>query len=177
MQQEFYIDRARCALTIAQQYTQLRGRAHQSTPKTDYAARVLPLPRALLPAIDALFAALDTRAALATKRGTWHEHDLLFPGRSGRPMNPSSLLHMLKRAAQQLDLPADLTVHHLRHTAAKFYTDLGAPQVVRVALAGHSPKSVTDYYGTPDLETLRPWVEQVDALLRTAGASQRHAAA
>ena len=35
-----YIDRARCALTIAQQYTQLRGRAHQSTPKTDYAARV-----------------------------------------------------------------------------------------------------------------------------------------
>ena len=43
---EFYIDRARCALTIAQQYTQLRGRAHQSTPKTDYAARVLPSPRA-----------------------------------------------------------------------------------------------------------------------------------
>ena len=64
-------------------------------------------------------------------------------------------------------------------TAAKFYTDLGAPQVVRVALGWPpaSPKSVTDYYGTPDLETLRPWVEQVDALLRTAGASQGHAAA
>lgn len=31
--------------------------------------------------------------------------------------------------------------------------------------AGHSPKSITDYYGEPDVETLRPWVEQVYALL------------
>jgi hypothetical protein len=32
---------------------------------------------------------------------------------------------------------------------------------VRGAIAGHSPKSITDYYGEPDVETLRPWVEQV----------------
>lgn len=91
-------------------------------------------------------------------------------------MNPSSLLHMLKRALPDAKLPKHVNVHHLRHTAAKFYTDAQAPDIVRVALAGHSPKTITDYYGEPDVETLRPWVERVYLVLSRASDEQRQAA-
>ena len=64
-----------------------------------------------------------------------------------------------------------MNVHHLRHTAAKFYVDIGAPDNVRQSIAGHSPKSITDYYGETDAEAMRPWVEQVYA--RVAGEVER----
>ena len=147
-------------LSVEQQYTQLLGRAHLSTTKTPYADRTLPFPRALAPVFERLLAQLGARAAREEHKGAWCDHGLLFPGRHGRPMNPSSLYHMLKRAAASAGLPASVTVHDLRHTAAKFYTDLGAPDVVRAALAGHSPKTITDHYGRPGIETLRLWVEQ-----------------
>lgn len=155
------LDLERATITIAQQYTQLDGKPHHSTTKTDYSDRTLPIPRALIPAFDALLATLNRRAALATRRGTWQEHSLLFPGKSGRPMVPTSFYHMLKRMLPAAGLLAHVNVHHLRHSAAKYYTDLGAPDNVRAAIAGHSPRTITDYYGQPDVETLRPWVERV----------------
>jgi integrase len=155
------LDLKNATITIAQQYTQLHGRAHHSTTKTDYSDRTLPFPRALVPLFEALLDTLTRRAALATKRGTWQEHSLLFPGKSGRPMNPSSLYHMLKRVLLGLHLPGSLCIHDLRHTAAKFYVDIGAPDNVRQSIAGHSPKSITDYYGETDAEAMRPWVEGV----------------
>lgn len=159
------IDLVNATITISQQYTQLKGRAHQSTTKTPYSDRTLPFPRAMVPLFEALFATLNARAGRAMKRGTWQEHSLVFPGKSGRPMNPSSIYHILKRMLPDAKLPSHVNVHHLRHTAAAFYTGLLAPDVVRHAIAGHSPKSITDYYGEPPIETLRPWVEQVYGLL------------
>jgi integrase len=155
------LDLERATITVAQQYTQLDGRAHHSTTKTRNADRTLPIPRALVPMLAALIEALNHRAMLATRRGTWQEYSLLFPGKSGRPMNPTSLLHMLKRVLPLAGLPSTVNVHALRHTAAKFYVDIGAPDNVRRAVAGHSPKSITDYYGETDAEAMRPWVEQV----------------
>lgn len=159
------LDLGNATVTIAQQYTQIKGKAHHSTTKTDYSDRTLPIPRALVPAFQSLLETLNRRAALAMRRGTWQEHSLIFPGKSGRPMNPTSFYHMLKRALPAAGLPAHVNVHHLRHSAAKYYTDLGAPDNVRAAIAGHSPKTITDYYGQPDVETLRPWVEQVYRLI------------
>lgn len=155
------LDLDNATITIVQQYTQLKGKAHHSTTKTDYSDRTLPIPRALVPVFQTLLETLNRRAALAMRRGTWQEHSLIFPGKSGRPMNPSSFYHMLKRNLPAAGLPSHVNVHHLRHSAAKYYTDLGAPDNVRTAIAGHSPKTITDYYGQPDVETLRPWVEQV----------------
>lgn len=155
------IDLVHATLNIAQQYTQLKGKAHKSTTKTEYSDRLLPFPRDLVPLFEALYMTLNKRAANGMRRGTWQEHSLVFPGKSGRPMNPSSIYHMLKRALPTAGLPGHVNVHHLRHTAAAFYTGLLAPDVVRGAIAGHSPKSITDYYGEPNVETLRPWVEKV----------------
>lgn len=167
------VDLVACTITIDDQYTQLRGRAHYSTTKTPDSDRTLPFPRALVPAFEALYAALNARAAKALRRGTWQEHGLLFPGKSGRPMNPTSLLHMLKRALAGAKLPHSVNVHHLRHTAAKFYADALAPDGVRAAIAGHTPKSIDDYYGRADVESMRPWVEQVYGLLTVEQARQR----
>lgn len=156
-----HIDLEEAMINIIEQNTQLRGRAHKSTTKTDYSDRYLPFPRALVPMFEELYTTLNQRALRAMRRGTWQGQGLVFPGKSGRPMNPSSLLHMLKRMAPDVGLPKRANVHSLRHTAAAFYTALEAPDVVRRAIAGHSPKSITDYYGEPDIETLRPWVEKV----------------
>jgi integrase len=155
-----HIDFEKATITIETQYTQLRGKAHKSTTKTEYSDRTLPFPRALVPAFEALFTLLTKRAERAMKRGTWQEHGLVFPGKSGRPMNPTSIYHMLKKMVPDAALPPNVNIHHLRHTAAAMYTDMSAPDVVRVAIAGHSPKTITDYYGEPAVETLRPWVEQ-----------------
>jgi integrase len=154
------VDLAQATITIDQQYTQLKGKAHKSTTKTKYSDRLLPFPRDLVPSFEALFTTLNKRAERAMRRGTWQEHNLVFPGKSGRPMNPSSIYHMFRRMVPDAKLPTHVNIHHLRHTAAALYTGLSAPDVVRGAIAGHSPKSITDYYGEPDVETLRPWVEK-----------------
>lgn len=159
------VDLVACTIVIDDQYTQLYGRAHHSTTKTPASDRVLPFPRALIPAFEALISYLNKRAQKAMRRGTWQEQGLLFPGKSGRPMNPSSFLHMLKRALPDAKLPPTVNVHHLRHTAAKFYADLLAPDNVRAAIAGHSPKSIDDHYGRADAESMRGWVERVHGLL------------
>lgn len=170
------IDLVHCTIRIDEQYTQLNGRAHHSTTKTPHSDRLLPFPRQLVPVFELLFRALDIRAAKAIRRGTWQEHQLLFPGKSGRPMNPSSLCHMLKRMLPVADLPGHVNVHHLRHTAAKFYADLLAPDNVRAALAGHSPKSIDDHYGRADVQSMRPWVEQVYTLLSDEAQARRKTA-
>lgn len=167
------VDLVNATITIDQQYTQLKGRAHQSTTKTEYSDRLLPFPRDLIPMFEALFSTLTRRAARAMKRGTWQEHGLVFPGKSGRPMNPSSIYHMLRRMVPDAKLPATVNIHHLRHTAAALYTSLSAPDIVRAAIAGHSPKTITDYYGEPDVETLRPWVERAYQQLRGEVEKQR----
>jgi integrase len=159
------LDLQHATITIAQQYTQLDGKAHHSTTKTDYSDRTLPVPHALIPAFEKLLTTLTSRAARGMRRGTWQEHSLLFPGKSGRPMNPTSFYHILKRTLPAAHLPGHVNVHHLRHTAAKFYVDVGAPDNVRHAIAGHSPKSITDYYGETDADAMRPWVEQVYGML------------
>ena len=79
-------------------------------------------------------------------------------------MNTTSLRHQLKRLTDALRLPA-ITAHEGRHTAAKFYTDIGCPQTISGPLLGHGPRTITGHYAPPDAETMRPWVERVYGLL------------
>jgi integrase len=157
-------------LTIAQEYTDLHGTPHQDLPKNDK-TRVLPLPRRALPVLAAHVERRTTVAATGQTHGRWQEHGLLFPGRGGRPLHTSSLLHNLHRAIDAVNgadtdgprlvrIPA-LTTHMLRHTAAGLYTDVGCPEDVRAALLGHSPGTITRFYSPPDIETIRPWVDAV----------------
>lgn len=153
------IDRNALTITIAQTVADERGKPMLSTPKTKNSRRTLPFPRALLPLLDAHLAWLERRAKEGVRRGKWQSSALLFPGRGGRPMNTTSLYHQLQRLCLSAHL-LPTKVHNLRHTAAKFYTDLHIEERYIAAILGHSP-NITGHYSPPDADAMRPWVEQV----------------
>jgi integrase len=152
------VDLERAILHIEQEVTDLRGVAWKDMPKGDK-KRTLPFPRALVPYFKLHRAWYTRRAAQGVKRGYWEEHGLVFPGRSGKPMNTTSLRHQLKRMTDGLRLPP-VTTHMLRHTAGAFYTNLKTPQEIVSPILGHTP-NITGHYAPPDVETLREWVERV----------------
>lgn len=156
------VDLERCILHIEQEITDVRGRSHQDTPKNDK-KRHLPFPRALAALFGLHRAALLKRAAKGVRAGTWKEHGLVFPGRSGMPMNPTSLRHQLKDMTDAKSLPP-VTTHMLRHTAGKFYTDVGTDHFMTKAILGHAP-DITGHYAPPDPESMRPHVERVYSLI------------
>lgn len=151
------IDLEAGTISIQQQITTLDGRKHKETPKSDYSVRTLPVALSLIPLIA---------AQLLENRFKPNDQGMLFPGRDGGPMHPSTLLHTLKRALAQAELPSHVTIHHIRHTCGQLYTMVKAPlDPIVQTIFGHSPRTVTGHYAPPPLETLRPWVNAVyDAL-------------
>lgn len=156
------IDFQNAALTIAQAMGEIRSKTHRDLPKNDK-IRTLAVPRAILALLLLHKKALAKRAAMGLQRGYWQENGLVFPGKSGRPMNPIALRHQLKRMTDAVRLPP-VTTHMLRHTAAKFYTDINTPENVKKAILGHTP-DITGHYAPPDADAQRPWVEQVYQML------------
>jgi integrase len=157
------VDLEKLTITIREQNTTLEGRPYFETPKGEHSARVLPLPAALAPLVQAQ---MDITIRRAARSKVWQEHALLFPGHSGKPMYPTNLLHRLKDTLPRAELPSLLTVHHLRHTAGQFYTIVGAPlDPIIQAILGHSPRTMSGHYAPPPVETLRPWTERVYALI------------
>lgn len=162
------VDLERAIIHVEQEVTDLRGMPHKDLPKGDK-KRVLPFPRALIEPLRTHREAYMRRAVQGVKKGYWQEHSLVFPGRGGRPMNTTSLYHQLRRMTDACRMPP-MKTHNLRHTAGKFYTDLGTPQHILSAILGHST-NITGHYAPPDVETLREWVEAVYRTL--AGDAER----
>lgn len=161
------LDLEAATIRIAQESTQLEGRQHFDTPKGGK-IRLLPIPRALADRLRIYLDELTARAAKAAARGTWQEHGLVFPGRSGRPRTPNGMLQILRDLLPVAKLPP-ITVHHLRHTAGQWYTDAGCPEDVRAAMFGHGAATITRHYSPPSLSTQRRWAEAVyDRLVDTA---------
>lgn len=152
------VDMERCTIFIQIQQTDVKGKVTQDLPKNDK-TRKIAFSRALAPMFETHKRAVIRRAAQGLHRGYWQEHGLVFPGRGGRPMNPIALRHQLKRLTDTCKLPP-VTTHNLRHTAAKFYTDINTPHDVKQAILGHTP-DITGHYGPPDPDAQRPWVERV----------------
>lgn len=152
------VDTDACTLHIQAAIAEVRGRSQKDTPKNDK-KRLVAFPRGLAPLFKLQRQAVIRRAAQGLKKGYWQNNDLVFPGRGGRPMNPVALRHQLKRHTDACKLPP-VTTHMLRHTAAKFYTDIGTPEPVKKAILGHA-LDITGHYGPPDPDVQREWVERV----------------
>lgn len=150
-------------LTIAQEYTDVRGVPTQDLPKNDK-VRTLPFPRALVPLFRLHLRVYTSRASQGQQKGYWKEHGLVFPGMGGRPMNPTSLRHQLKKLTDACKLPP-ITTHMLRHTAGGLLIGLGAPENIIGGILGHGPRNITTHYAPPPVEVMRPWVEQVYGLI------------
>lgn len=161
------LDLDAATLTIAQQWTDVRGTPHQGTPKTGR-ARTLAVPRSLCARLALHQQAVTRRAAQGLQKGYWQHNALVFPGRGGRPMHTTSLRHQLKRWTDALKLPP-ITAHMARHTAATFYRDAGADEQMIGAILGHTP-TITGHYAPPGPEAQRRWVEKVYQVM--AGGNQ-----
>lgn len=161
------VDLENCVLHIVGQYTNVRGEATWHTPKTEAGQRHIPFPRALLLMFYKHRERLHTRTQRGLARGTWQEHGLIFPGKSGRPLNPISLRHALRDATDAACLPA-VTTHELRHTCAGFLEDVQTLEHIIAGILGHGPKKITRRYAPPPVENMRPAIEQVYRLITGA---------
>lgn len=157
------IDLEQATITVAQTVAEIAGVAHLGTPKNDRILSV-PFPRALTTLLRAHLDHLARLTARATRQGTWQEHDLIFPGRSGKPMVSTSLRHALKRLTASAQLP-NITTHMLRHTCGGLLITVGTPKHLIAGVLRHAPQDITDHYAPADVESMRPWIEQVYALL------------
>ncbi len=154
------VDLEAATISIVQQYTDVRGTPTQQTPKTPASVRTLPIPRAVADMLHAHLARLDKRAHAGRLRGTWQDHNLVFPGKSGRPLNTTSLRHALRDLTDAASSPP-ITTHELRHTCAGILESLEAPEYIIAGILGHGPKVVTRRYAPPTVPTMRPWIERV----------------
>jgi integrase len=155
------IDLDACVLHVRQGVSDLRGKAIvQDSLKTPASTREVPFPRAHAPALRVHLDRLMTRTRRGTRAGTWQEHGLVFPGRSGRPLNPTSLRHALRDVTDAARLPP-VTTHELRHTCGGLLEALDAPEHIIAGILGHGPKKITRHYAPPSIETMRPWIERV----------------
>lgn len=72
----------------------------------------------------------------------WEDHDLVFAGPIGRPLDPSVLTHRFKKLAKKADVPS-IRLHDLRHFHASVLLRQGVhPKVVQERL-GHATISIT----------------------------------
>jgi integrase len=161
------LDLDAATITIAQQVTDVRGTPTVQTPKTPASVRTLPIPRAVARVLAAHLETLTARARRGTRRTTWQEHGLVFPGKSGRPLNPTSLRHALRDVTDAAAM-APITTHELRHTAAGLLESLETPEYIIAGILGHGPRVITRHYAPPTVDTMRPWIERVYAAITSA---------
>lgn len=101
-------------------------------------------------------------------------YGLVWPGKDGLPMNASEDLQAWK-ALQRIagvakpSTGAPFVGHEARHTTVSILTELGVPEPVIVAIAGHSSIASTRAYQHVDLTEARAALQQVaDRLQITA---------
>jgi len=139
-------------ITIAQQYTDVNGRAFRSTPKTPRSRRAIPIPEDLLELLRDHYAWQRKHAAECAE---WHEHGLVFPSEVGTPLEPSNVNRLHNTMLENAGLPR-ITVHDLRHTASYLLEREGAPESARMALLGHSTAQTARHYTDhADIEDMR----------------------
>lgn len=94
--------------------------------------------------------------AVVVPAGTWAQLGALregadlggpvFQSRSGRPLERSRVLRIVKDAANRAGVPANLTTHWLRHAHASHALDRGAPIHLVQATLGHASIATTSRY-------------------------------
>jgi integrase len=77
----------------------------------------------------------------------WQDHDLVFPGRTGKPLAHSYVTTLLHKLLASVGIPK-IRFHDLRHTAASLMLNSGVPVLVVSKRLGHAkPRITLDVYG------------------------------
>ncbi|MDD5466873.1 MAG: site-specific integrase [Anaerolineales bacterium] len=114
-------------------------------PKTRSGRRTIKLGEGVLQALREHLERQQGEQAAAGER--WVDHDLIFPSKSGTPLDPSNLRLDFARVLGRAGLPK-IRFHDLRHTVASLILNHGIPVIVVSKILGHSRPGITmDIYG------------------------------
>ncbi|WP_300268293.1 site-specific integrase [Microbacterium sp.] len=156
------IDFDRGTISVMQTASVLGGEIVYGEGKTDSARRVLPMP-------DFIRDVLREQRVRANEQRlrafTWEDHDLVFPGRHGRPLSTNTLLMQLDAICEDAGVPR-LTFHHLRHLCATLLLKQGVSPRIAQRILGHASSRVTlEVYQHVTEELLEGTMQDVDDAL------------
>ena len=117
------IDLERGDLRVRRQIARINGEGVEAPPKTKNAYRTLPLAK-------------DTIDVLDQQKKKVGSSPWVFPGPTGGPMSPDSVLHMLHRVLKRAGLPR-VRFHDLRHTFATLALQNGVDIKTVSGMLGH----------------------------------------
>jgi integrase/recombinase XerD len=88
----------------------------------------------------------DVWGQLTALRGTAAADAPVFASRSGKPLERSRVLRIVKEASQRAGIAANVSTHWLRHAHASHALDHGAPVHLVQATLGHRSVATTSRY-------------------------------
>jgi len=136
-----HVDLERGVLRVAASLQKLPGKAPTLVaPKTKNSRRALPLPAALISALQAHRARQVEEQRCAGTR--WQEYGLVFPTSIGTPINPPNLVRAFHALLERAELP-HMRFHDLRHSCATLLAEQHVPERIAMEILGHSDIRVT----------------------------------
>ena len=146
------IDLERGDLRVKRQIARINGEVVEAPLKTKNAYRTLPLAR-------------DTVDVLDQQKKKVGASPWVFPGPTGGPMSPDSVLHMLHRVLKRAGLPR-VRFHDLRHTFATLALQNGVDVKTVSGMLGHYSAGFTlDTYAHVTTSAQRQAAEAMEHVL------------
>ena len=146
------LDLDRGNLRVKRQVARINGEVVEAPLKTKNAYRTLPLAR-------------DTVDVLNQQKKKVGSCPWVFPGSTGGPMSPDSVLHMLHRVLKRAGLPR-VRFHDLRHTFATLALQNGVDVKTVSGMLGHYSAGFTlDTYAHVTTSAQRQAVEAMEHVL------------
>jgi integrase len=139
-------------------------RSHGDT-KTDKSRRTLALPEM---AVNALRVHRTRQAAdQATAGLTWSNRDLVFPTRTGAPLDAANVRREFRAACKTAKIGEHWTPRELRHSFVSLISSSGVPVEEIARLAGHSNTRTTEVVYRRELRpVLTTGAEAMDRLFQ-----------
>lgn len=119
-----------------------RGSLAFTTPKTKAGVRIVPFPESVRTALQGQRAYVDELKATAK---TWNDLDLVFPARTGNPLDPSGVGKRFRTRREAAGIP-EAVFHSFRHTATSRMMMDNVAHPIAMALLGHKHIDTTMLY-------------------------------
>ena len=149
------LDLKQGSLRVRRQIARINGEVVEAPLKTKNAYRTLPLAK-------------DTVDILNQQRKKMGSSPWVFPGPTGGPMSPDSVLHMLRRVLKRAGLP-QVRFHDLRYTFATLALQNGVDVKTVSGMLGHYSAGFTlDTYAHVTTAAQRQAAEAIEHVLTAA---------
>ena len=149
------LDLERGSLRVRRQIARINGEVVKTPLKTKNAYRTLPLAK-------------DTIDVLDQQKKKVGASPWVFPGPTGGPMSPDSVLHMLHRVLKRAGLPR-VRFHDLRHTFATLALQNGVDVKTVSGMLGHYSAGFTlDTYAHVTTSAQRQAAEAMEHVLSSS---------